>query len=239
MRRRMGAIVLAGLALAVVPGAGPVAGPVGTSASAPLRVMPLGASSTVGVGSPATAGYRGPLLAVLTAGGIAVDLVGSRRDGPATLHDTDHEGHSGATITDLLPHLEGWVRAAAPDVVLLHLGTNDLLAGADGATVAERLDAALERIHLAAPTAHVVVAGVWAPLPRAARRDAEFAALAPWVAARHRALGRSVEYVDTAHLLGPGDLPDGLHPDPDGYRRIAAMWAARVERRLAARPRPG
>jgi acyl-CoA thioesterase-1 len=193
------------------------------SAPWPVRIMPLGASSTVGTGSPATAGYRGPLLALLARDGIAVDLVGSQHDGPASMPDRDHEGHGGWTLARLQPFVAGWVRAQRPDVVLLHAGTNDLLQGVSAAVAAQRLEAVLDALR-AAPDVRVVVAGVWAPLPGRTTERAEFAALAAALVARRRTLGQPVSYVDTSALLGPSDFTDELHANAAGYRRIAAMW---------------
>ncbi|WP_232663909.1 GDSL-type esterase/lipase family protein [Pseudonocardia sp. TRM90224] len=204
---------------------------------APLRIMPLGASSTVGGGSPATAGYRGPLQQALRSSGIAIDLVGSCKDGPPTVADRDHEGHGGWSLARLEPNVRGWVRAARPDVVLLHGGTNDLIQGTPAQVVAQRLDAVLADID-AESDAHVVVAGVWAPLTSRAAARAEFARLAAQVVAARAARGQSVTYVDTSSLLGPQHFTDGLHANAAGYRRIAAMWEGEIRSYLATRPPP-
>ncbi|MFC7656398.1 SGNH/GDSL hydrolase family protein [Pseudonocardia benzenivorans] len=201
----------------------------------PLRIMPLGASSTEGVGSPATAGYRLPLYRMLQRAAVAVDYVGSRSSGPPALPDRDNEGHSGWTLADLSPHVDGWVRAAQPDVVLLHAGTNDLGQGTSGEVTARRLDDVLGRILRAAPRAHVVVAGVWAPLPRARAARAQFTALAPLVVAKFRMQGYSVDFLDTSTLLPPDRLADGLHPNTQGYVRIAALFETEIRDWLATR----
>lgn len=201
----------------------------------PLRVMPLGASSTEGIGSPSTAGYRLPLYRMLQRDAIAVDYVGSLRSGPATLPDRDNEGHSGWTLAMLAPHIDSWVRAAAPDLVILHAGTNDLGKGVAGDVAARRLDDVLGRILTAAPRAHVIVAGVWAPLPRARAARARLAALSPLVVAKYRMKGFSVEFDDTATLLTPAQLFDGLHPNTAGYVTIAALFEGRIRQWLDTR----
>jgi acyl-CoA thioesterase-1 len=180
VRRAPVVLVLLALLIAGVLTSGdrerPAPGPAGTRIAeattvVPLRIMPLGASSTEGIGSPATAGYRGPLYSMLQRDAVAVDYVGSLSSGPPSLPDRDNEGHSGATLATLAPHVTAWVAAAHPDVVLLHAGTNDLGNGTPANVVAARLDAVIGRIFAAAPQAHLVVAGVWAPLRhvRAAR----------------------------------------------------------------------
>ncbi|MEJ8282194.1 GDSL-type esterase/lipase family protein [Pseudonocardia spirodelae] len=201
-----------------------------------VRVMPLGASSTVGVGSPETAGYRLPLWERLAADGVPVDFVGSRSTGPDALPDADHEGRSGWTAARMVPLTGGWVLAALPDVVLLHAGTNDLLMGADARATATSLDRMLERIFAAAPDTHVIMAGVWAPLPRQRTERARLHAYLPRVAAAHRAAGHSVEYVDVAGLFPAGRTADGLHAGPGAYRTIAGLWADRIEAYLGRGP---
>jgi lysophospholipase L1-like esterase len=199
----------------------------GATTGEPLRIMPLGASSTVGAGSPGTAGYRGPLQELLAEDGLTVDLVGSQQDGPPTVPDRDHEGRGGWTLARMAPYVAAWVASARPDVVLLHAGTNDLIQGVSARVAAARLDAVLDAIHEVSD-AHVVVAGVWAPLPERRTARAEFAERAAAVVAEHRAHGQDVSYADTGALLTRGELADGLHPNASGYRRIALMWEEQV-----------
>lgn len=254
MRFRTGAIqrslVIAALVLATVvavslsrghvPRADPTSPPDAATAaseaaptSQPLRIMPLGSSSTVGTGSLATAGFRGPLQVLLVRDNIAFDMVGSQRSGPPSVPDRDHEGHAGWTMTRMRPLVAGWVRREHPDVILLQVGTNDLLTGASAATTARRLDTMLNTISATWP-AEVIVAGVWAPLRGHTAARAEYARLASMVVARHRVTGQPMTFVDTSMLLAPVDLFDGLHPDASGYRKIAAMWEREIRSRLTA-----
>ena len=196
--------------------------------------MPLGSSSTVGAGSPQTAGFRGPLEALLVRDGIAFDVVGSQHSGPPSLPDADHEGHGGWTMVQMQPLVAGWVTAARPDVVLLQVGTNDLLAGASAATTAARLDAMLTTIR-SVSAARVIVAGVWAPLPARSAARAAYAPLAAAVVARHQACGEAVIFLDTSRLLRAGDLADGLHPNARGCSAIAQLSESRIRAPAARR----
>lgn len=200
----------------------------------PLRIMPLGASSTVGTGSPATAGYRGPLQELLAEDGLTVDMVGSQQDGPSSVPDRDHEGRGGWTLAQMIPYAAGWVAQAHPDVVLLHAGTNDLIQGASARITAQRLDAVLDAIEEVSD-AHVVVAGVWAPLPDRRAARAEFAERAAAVVREHHEQGQHVTYVDTATLLTRDEFADGLHPNAAGYRRIARTWEEQILAAVAER----
>ncbi len=44
-------------------------------------------------------------------------------------YDGDNEGHSGFQATGIVAQalLPGWLQSARPDVVMMHLGTNDIL----------------------------------------------------------------------------------------------------------------
>ncbi|MHA6624698.1 GDSL-type esterase/lipase family protein [Pseudonocardia sichuanensis] len=232
-----GLLVLACLAavLAGVPSGTPPLHRSAGTAPATVRIMPLGASSTVGVGSPETAGYRGPLQELLARDGLSVDLVGSQRDGPDSVPDRDHEGHNGITLEQMRPRVAEWVRSARPDVVLLHNGTNDLLQGASPAEAAERLEGVLAEIARVSD-AHVVVAGVWAPLPGDGRDREEFERLSAVTVAGFWERGHPMRFVDATDLLTPAGLADGLHPNARGYRRIAEMWEREILDVLAHRP---
>ncbi|WP_181781826.1 SGNH/GDSL hydrolase family protein [Pseudonocardia pini] len=242
VRAPLAGLVLVGLVLVAVPADDAIPSSVRTTgqsvlgtAGLPLRVMPLGASSTAGVGSPATAGYRGPLYTDLLAEGIRVDYVGSQRTGPAGMADPDNEGHSGWTLERMVPQARRWVAAADPDVVLLHMGTNDVNSGAPGATAAARLDRMLAEVYAGSPRTHVIVAGIWAALPTHLADRAELARLTPGIVAKYRAQGRSVEFVDTSTLLSATDFTDALHANATGYDKIAAMWTTEITGWLAAR----
>ena len=237
-RRPVAAALAAALAIAAVSTAVAVGLPTSSAAAGhaaaasssvarPLRIMPLGSSSTVGGGSPQTAGFRGPLETLLTRDGIAFDMVGSQHSGPPSVPDLDHEGHGGWTMTRMQPLVAGWVTAAHPDVILLQVGTNDLLSGTSAAATATRLDTMLTTIH-SVSTASVVVAGVWAPLPTRAAARAEYPRLATDVVRRHHGRGEAVTFMDAATVLRAGDLFDGLHPDAAGYRKIAVLWERQI-----------
>ncbi|MCF8357341.1 MAG: Ig-like domain-containing protein [Prolixibacteraceae bacterium] len=98
-----------------------------------IKVMPLGNSITQGDGRAALylvpGGYRLPLWENLVDAGLdcGVDFVGSLTTNPATgLPDPDHEGHSGWTTGMILDNIDAYMASANPDIVMMHLGTNDV-----------------------------------------------------------------------------------------------------------------
>ena len=105
-----------------------------------ITLLPLGDSITCGCGSDAgpannftavcprdVGGYRVPLWASLAAAGSNISFVGSLRNGPAWAPPaaTAHEGHPGWTTSQIIQILPTWV-AYRPDVIVVHLGTNDV-----------------------------------------------------------------------------------------------------------------
>ncbi|HEX5741199.1 MAG TPA: GDSL-type esterase/lipase family protein, partial [Pilimelia sp.] len=103
----------------------------------PVRIMAMGDSITWGTGSRDGDGWREPLRARLAAAGYRVDLVGPLRQGRGP--DRDLAGYPGWRVDQLRGRAPGYVAAYAPDVVLLHIGTNDLRRGQRPRDVAQRL----------------------------------------------------------------------------------------------------
>src|SRR5690349_12885605 len=75
------------------------AGTANAESNGGVRVMPLGDSITDGFNVPG--GYRVGLWQRLVSGGFSVDFVGTGFNGPASLGDHDHEGHSGFRIDQI------------------------------------------------------------------------------------------------------------------------------------------
>ncbi|WP_329129845.1 SGNH/GDSL hydrolase family protein [Streptomyces sp. NBC_01476] len=188
-----------------------------------VRVMPLGDSITWGQGSPTRSGYRKPLWDLVTGrqSRYTVDFVGSQRNGD--LPDPANEGHRGWTIDGVRSRLDGWLAAYRPEVVLLHLGINDLLHHHDPAHAPERLAALVDRIYADRPGVSVVYMGL---LPNTVRQRAQTTAFNRKAAAlegTERRRGRAFWYVAPPRLGHP-DMADGVHPDDAGYRKMAAVF---------------
>ncbi|HEX9538845.1 MAG TPA: hypothetical protein VGA04_11820, partial [Streptosporangiaceae bacterium] len=115
--------VFAAGALAVLAPAPP-----GIAASAPVKIMPLGDSIT---GSPGC--WRALLWNMLqNAGYTNIHFVGTLPpQGCGIPYDGNNEGHGGALATGIVSQnlLPGWLAATNPDIVMMHLGTNDVWNG--------------------------------------------------------------------------------------------------------------
>ena len=143
---------LAGLGLALTLVAGVIAAtatPAQAESNGGVRVMPLGDSITDGYNVPG--GYRINLWQRLVAGGYTVDFVGSGFNGPASLGDHDHEGHSGWRIDQIDANIVSWLRTYTPRTILLHIGTNDMNQNYDVGNAPARLSALIDQIRANAP----------------------------------------------------------------------------------------
>jgi len=104
--------------------------------SDPIKIMPLGDSITSGyiladADNPRPlsirTGYRSQLWYILGNAGFSSDFVGSEIAGQAITppFDPNHEGHYGWLSHDIAENTFGYMVSSAPDMVLLHVGTND------------------------------------------------------------------------------------------------------------------
>jgi lysophospholipase L1-like esterase len=214
-----------GLALAlssVVATQAPAQADVPGTSNGGVRIMPLGDSITDGVGVSGGGSYRTGLWQRAGAAGVAVDFVGSASNGPSSLGDHDHEGHSGWRIDQLDANIVNWMRATNPQTILLHIGTNDIGQNYDVANAPARLSTLLDHIKAQSATTEVFVAQIIPPLD--ANNDAKartFNAALPNIVAAH---GSRYHIVDMHSALTSSDMADGLHPNASGYDKMAARW---------------
>lgn len=200
--------------------------------------MPLGDSITHGATVPG--GYRIRLWERLLFDLPMVDLVGSEVNGPVTI-DGNHEGHPGKAIQFIREGVRGWLYASRPHIVLLMVGTNDVLypEAHDFAGAAARLDALVGQITAIAPNSEVIVASV--PTlqdPIANDRARHLSQDVQAIADRRADQGRRVTFVDMHRVLEVGDLADGVHPNAGGYNKMADAWYTAITTLLAERCNP-
>lgn len=136
-----------------------------------------------------------------------------------------NRGVNGERSDQIAARFDRDVVQAQPAAVVIIAGVNDVYQGRPAAAVTAQLRAMYDR----AATARIpVVAGSIVPYNSAtnAQNDAMHAVNA-WIAAES-ARDPHLRFVDTRRAVAaPGDpdrlagSPDGLHPDVDGYRRMA------------------
>jgi len=192
--------------------------------------MPLGDSITYGEGIVGYGGYRNLLGALLESDGIQFDFVGSQTSGEGALIDPDHEGHPGWRISNLRRAIaeEGWLERHQPDIILLHIGTNDLMQVDPNnqryvnlAAVSENLSAFLDDILARLPGVHVILARIIRTRWGSDVNHLYYNEAIPEIAAFK---GARVSVVDMQDILSKGDFVTLYHPSPRGYDKIAHAW---------------
>ena len=214
--------------------------------SAADRIMPLGDSITYGFNGinypngSIPGGYRRQLGVRLASAGYTYDFVGSSTANSAVGMDPDHNGYGGIRTDQVLASLSSWL-AASPDIVLMHLGTNDLIQHVPLATAVGNLGSLIQQITFNAPNRKLFVATI---IPIIDTRDGYTAA--QWVGViasynvqvrslvqQYANLGRKVFLVDmNANLVYTASNPinnffqtgDGTHPGLAGYNQMGDFW---------------
>jgi acyl-CoA thioesterase-1 len=202
-------------AVAVLLALGAVAAMLGTPAVAgPARLLVLGDSLTAGFGLAHAEGFQAQLAQALAAAGRQVQII----DG-AVSGDTTQGGRARLA----------WVLGDGADAAIVELGANDALRGIDPAVMQTNLTAILDT--LAARHIPVLLCGMYAPPNMGPDYAREFNAVFERLSHRPGVL------FDPFFLAGVAEVPalnqaDGMHPNPEGVRRIVSRLLPMVEKLL-------
>jgi hypothetical protein len=197
-------------------------------AAGSCKVLPLGDSITYG--SPTNnGGYRVELFTRAVTSGKHLTFVGSQSDGPATVagmpFPANNEGHPGWTIAQVAGiATPSSALQASPEIVLLHIGTNDLPNSLSGAS--DRLAQLVDQILAALPSSLLVVAQIM-PLPWAESSVVTYDAAIPGIVQARAAKGKHIILVDmnTGFPSSNGFASDNIHPnDTVGYPWMGDNW---------------
>ncbi|MBF0433280.1 MAG: hypothetical protein HQK83_18520 [Fibrobacteria bacterium] len=207
----------------------------------PLRIMPLGNSITEGYGS--TNSWRRYLDGSLRNRGVMFDFVGSmsrhanNTQAPSTWdYDLNHEGHWGKTVDWLLPLLGDYARNTNPDLVLLHMGTNDLRSGNDPiadkvAQTVKELGQAIDTLRQVNPNVKIALAKIIPmntddPLSEVQALNVAIGALAA-----EKTTGQSpIVLVDQyTNFIIKDDLVDQFHTNDPGAVKMAGKWLEGID----------
>jgi hypothetical protein len=195
------------------------------------RIMPLGDSITRGWwGSAYSWGYRKPLYGSLTSCGYSFDFVGSQVDG--SFPDPQHEGHDGWRTDQILSNVNGWLIAYYPDIVLLHIGTNDITQGYHDANQVNYILNAIDAYeinnnkHVTVVLALMINRRIDSPAIKRSQTT-QFNSDVNNIAQNRIANGDDIIVVDMESALNYNigvDMADEVHPNDNGYVKMAAVW---------------
>ena len=229
-----------------------------------VKIMPLGDSipwgTLNGISSSTDNGYRKSLFQQLYGAGYdGIDFVGSQMSGQSS-PDIDHEGHPGwmaktynsngydccsfvSIYNGLLSSLNtdgyNFLGDYNPDIILLHIGTNDLSSGSQqnptGASLADEVIEILNVIWNYNPDIVTFVAQIIDRNDDATlhQRTLDFnSSLATKIATRSSSQQAKIVLVNMYSALGDWSstyYSDNLHPNNTGYGLMADKWFAKMQ----------
>ncbi len=210
------------------------------SSNTTLRIYPLGDSITDSInGRPS---YRRPLWFLLQNAGYNVDFVGSwaRNESGLTDYDLDHDGHAGAEAGDIAHDLNyipgtttapGYLGSVDPDIVLLHIGTNDLDRAQTVASTLTEIDSIIQSLRAKNPSVVIFLAKI---IPMRNFDTAVFNAQIDGFIATRTTATSPIIVVDQYTGYDPQtDNYDNYHPNEQGESKMAGKWFAALQGYLA------
>lgn len=194
-----------------------------------IRIMPLGDSITEGKNGHAT--YRYFLWQDLLEGGYGVDFVGTQ-DGVSggqpryPEFDQDHEGHSGFRADKVALGVRAWVTQTQAEVVLVHLGTNDVLKGQRNSSTRRDLANVIDEMRIANPQVRILLAEIIPIQGKESIVQDLNLAIRALAGEKHTAASPVIAVDQFTGFNVTSDLYDGVHPSESGYAKLAARWYA-------------
>ena len=213
-----------------------------SSAYALTKIMPLGDSITYDNNTgdffvPRPEGeriaYRYPLWQLLTDGGYDFDFVGSQYAGYDIFPDADNEGHTGFRADEVRDGVFDWLQLNPADIVLLHIGTNDVWGTQDVEDIVLEVEEILDEIFAYGPEITVILARI-INQQTFSQKTNDFNNLLPRMVSNH-------PYTDNIILVNmeteagidyATDMFDNLHPNNTGYSKMADLWFSALQQIL-------
>lgn len=220
-----------------------------------VKIMPLGDSITNGFS--VAGAYRNYLCDTLVANKLSscVDFVGSQKTGSG--YDNDNEGHSGWAIAaipasgdcegkgrkGLTTDIDSWMTTYSPDMVLLQIGTNDILSLYDLDNAPARLETLVDKILAKLPErgtlylASIPYIAEKATYNKTGKSQAEMDAMVDAYNTAVAALAekKGLTFVDINGSVTLSDLKDGIHPTAAGYAKMGELWYSAIEGEIRTR----
>ncbi|KAJ5922825.1 hypothetical protein N7516_010528 [Penicillium verrucosum] len=191
----------------------------------PLRILPLGASITMGYKSKDGNGYRKWLRQQLRHAGWEVDMIGTMKSG--TMHDNEHDGHIGWRVDQIASHAKQII-AQQPNLILLNAGTNDALQNYKVKTAGKRMDALLTYLFDNIPNTTIILSTLTYN-GKKPQLGTDISRQYLEIAAKRRARNESLVVADMSTFIQWKQLVDNIHPTALGYEEMASVWWAAIQ----------
>ena len=216
-----------------------------SSAQDLTKIMVLGDS--IVQGRKRSNSFRRSLWQKLTAAGYKVDFVGSMNQTkdctphPDNDFDPDHEGHWGWRIDEIINgksekcwgegSLSDWLNNYTPDMVLLHLGTNDAIQKNSAASSVEELKQVIDILRADNPDVTIFLATLIPTVDEDSRqRIQELNQLIPDIVAEKQQPNSRIILVDQySDFQAQSDTYDQVHPNVEGEEKMATKWYEAIE----------
>jgi hypothetical protein len=206
-----------------------------------VKIMPLGDSITEGIADETqNGGYRGPLYQRILDAGFTIDFVGEATP-LANIPDPEWEGHSGFRADQIGTIVFDRLIKNPPDVVLLHIGTNDIDQKEKATEARLAIEQILEEIdryeRFSKTTVTVILAKIIInPRSRALTSETvKLNGLIDLMAVARIAAGDSLVLADFESALSSEDFDAAhtiIHPNASGYSKMASVWFDALNRVL-------
>lgn len=177
---------------------------VATAPVAEIRIVAFGDSLTAGYNLPIDEAYPAILERALTRVGWSVEVINS--------------GVSGETSAGGVRRAE-FIRSLDPDIVLFGLGGNDALRLLSPSELEKNLSEALTILRSGDDPPRVLLLGMRAPANADATYRAAFDSIYPKLS-KEFGLPLTPFFLEGVALDPRYTLPDGIHPNPEGYEII-------------------
>ncbi|KAI4202324.1 MAG: hypothetical protein LQ348_001533 [Seirophora lacunosa] len=187
-----------------------------------LRILPLGASIMAGAHSTHGYGFRKTLYDTLRRTN-TVSFVGTQGEAPFV-----HEGHGGWDINSVTSVATAGLRSR-PNVILVHVGTNDLINNNAVDNAPDRMGALIDRAHSIAPDAVVLIAQIL-PCSRAGQFNKFVTFNARVASIINQKQVQNKKVLKVWMPITTEDLVDGIHPGDAGYSKMAQAWIKGLQR---------
>jgi lysophospholipase L1-like esterase len=210
-----------------------------------VKIMPLGDSIT---GLPDPGCWRALLWNNLQRGGYTnTDFVGTLNTtstcGGVPPYDGENEGHSGYLATDIANQnlLPGWLSATHPDIVMMHLGTNDIWhSNLSPSTILAAYSTLVAQMRANNPNMRILVAQI-IPMKESVCANCTQgvidldAAIPGWASSITTAQSPVIAVDQWTGFDATADTVDGVHPNTTtGAQKIASKWYPPLTAQIAA-----